>query len=76
MALLDQRHLFTRNNARPTELFGVCPVCGSPLSKTYDGEVGQYYNVVCPEGHDRRMIYDREECKWKRDIEKQVAGVP
>lgn len=69
-----RKDLYTRNGALATELFGVCPVCGSLLAKTYDGEVGRYYNVVCPEGHDRRMVFSREERKWKPENEETPAA--
>lgn len=60
------RTLYTRNPVRETEMFGTCPLCGSPLSKTLSGEPGMRFAVVCPAGHDRVVIYDQTTGKWQK----------
>lgn len=58
------RCLYTRNPIRETELFGLCPVCRSPLSKTVSGKPGMRFVVVCPAGHDRVVNYDKTTGRW------------
>lgn len=52
-----QLYLDTQVEPMPIEKVGKCPKCGSDKSKICWGWAGVYYDLVCENGHLRKINY-------------------
>jgi hypothetical protein len=61
-----RKDLYTHNPARETEMYGLCPICASKESKPLSGFLSDGVRVVvCSNGHDRVVMFDRPSQKWR-----------